>query len=74
MAGAGHRKAGWSTDLLGNCHRDEPALRLVFHRPLRQTEGLLRSIADVLKIDIAIPDHTTLSRRRWRPDDLAEAN
>jgi transposase len=39
------------------------ALRLVFHQPLRQTEGLLRSIADVLGIAIAIPDHTTLSRR-----------
>src|SRR5271166_31661 len=39
------------------------ALRLVFHQPLRQTEGLLRSIADVLEIDIAVPDHTTLSRR-----------
>ena len=39
------------------------ALRLVFHQPLRQTEGLLRSIADVLEINIAIPDHTTLSRR-----------
>ena len=39
------------------------ALRLVFQQPLRQTEGLLRSIADVLNIDIAIPDHTTLSRR-----------
>jgi hypothetical protein len=38
------------------------ALRLVFHQALRQTGGLLRSIADVLKIDIAIPDHTTLSR------------
>ncbi len=38
-------------------------LRLVFHQSLRQTEGLLRSIADVLDIDIAIPDHTTLSRR-----------
>jgi hypothetical protein len=38
-------------------------LRLVFHQPLRQTEGLLRSIAGVLKIDIAIPDHTTLNRR-----------
>jgi hypothetical protein len=24
MAGTDHRKAGWSTDLLGNCHRDEP--------------------------------------------------
>jgi transposase len=39
------------------------ALRLVFHQPLRQTEGMLRSIADALGIDIAIPDHTTLSRR-----------
>jgi hypothetical protein len=39
------------------------ALRLVFHQPLRQTDGLLRSIADVLGVDIAIPDHTTLSRR-----------
>ena len=39
------------------------ALRLVFHQPLRQTEGLLRSIANVLGLGIAIPDHTTLSRR-----------
>jgi transposase len=39
------------------------ALRLVFHQPLRQTEGLLRSIADLLGINIAIPDHTTLNRR-----------
>ena len=35
----------------------------MFHQPLRQTEGLLRSIANVLELDIAIPDHTTLSRR-----------
>ena len=39
------------------------ALRSVFHQPLKQTEGLLRSIADVLGIDITIPDHTTLSCR-----------
>ena len=39
------------------------ALHLVFHQPLRQTEGLLRSIASALELDIAIPDHTTLSRR-----------
>ena len=43
-------------------------LRLVFHQPLRQTEGLLRSIAALLGIDIAIPDHTTLSRRGGRVD------
>ena len=41
----------------------ELTLRLVFHQPLRQTEKLLRSIAALLDIEIAIPDHTTLSRR-----------
>jgi len=39
------------------------AFRLVFHQPLRQTEGPLRSIAAVLELDVGIPDHTTLSRR-----------
>jgi transposase len=39
------------------------ALRLVFHQPLRQTEGMLWSIADALGIAIAVPDHTALSRR-----------
>src|SRR4051812_35713980 len=34
------------------------ALRLVLHLPLRQTEGALRSIADLLGIQIRIPDHT----------------
>ena len=63
MAGAGYWKAGRSTDLFATGHQEALALRLVFHQPLRQTEGLLRSIADVLAIDIAIPDHTTLSRR-----------
>lgn len=39
------------------------ALRVVFHQPLCQTEGMLRSIAAALKVDIAISDHTTLNRR-----------
>ena len=39
------------------------ALRLVLHQPLRQTEGALKSIADLLGVAIRIPDHTTLSRR-----------
>jgi hypothetical protein len=39
------------------------ALRLVLHQPLRQTEGALRSIADLLDVEIRIPDHTTFSRR-----------
>ena len=36
---------------------------MVFHLPLRQTEGFLRCLAELLEIDLPIPDHTTLSRR-----------
>ncbi len=38
-------------------------LRLIFHLPLRQTEGFLRSIFGMLGVDLSAPDHTTLSRR-----------
>ena len=38
-------------------------IRMVFHLPLRQTEGFLRRLADLLDVDLPIPDHTTLSRR-----------
>jgi hypothetical protein len=56
MARAGDRRAGWS----GGVRR----LRLVLlHQPLRQTEGALRSMADLLDVQIRIPDHTTFSRR-----------
>jgi hypothetical protein len=36
---------------------------MVLHLPLRQTEGFLRSLADMLQVEVPIPDHTTLSRR-----------
>lgn len=38
-------------------------IRMVFNLPLRQTEGFLRALVELLKIDLPIPDHTTLSRR-----------
>ena len=38
-------------------------LRLAFGRPWRQTEGLLRSLAALLGLELGIPDHTTFSRR-----------
>src|SRR5919202_1382732 len=38
-------------------------LRFAFGRPWRQTEGLLRSIATLLDVSLAVPDHTTFSRR-----------
>jgi IS5 family transposase len=37
-------------------------LRAVFGLALRQTEGLIGSIMQLLEIDLPIPDHTTLSR------------
>ena len=38
-------------------------LSLLFHVPLRQTEGVLTSIVGMLGVDLTAPDHTTLSRR-----------
>lgn len=38
-------------------------LRIVFHLPLRQAEGFLRSIVRIIRLDLESPDHTTLSRR-----------
>jgi len=38
-------------------------IRMVFHLPLRQIEGFLRSLTNMLDVEIPIPDHTTLSRR-----------
>ena len=38
-------------------------LRAVFRLALRQTEGLIASVLRLLGLDLAVPDHTTLSRR-----------
>ncbi|WP_424140798.1 IS5 family transposase [Roseomonas chloroacetimidivorans] len=38
-------------------------LRAVFRLALRQTEGLIGSLLRLLGLDLAVPDHTTLSRR-----------
>src|SRR5918911_715343 len=38
-------------------------LRAVFRLGLRQTEGLIGSVLRLLGLDLAVPDHSTLSRR-----------
>jgi len=38
-------------------------LRLAFHLPLRQTEGLMASLFEWLDVALSVPDHSTLSRR-----------
>lgn len=57
-------------------------LRTVFHLALRQTEGLIGSIIRLLGLDLAVPDHSTLSQRagtldlpkpRSSSSDVAEA-
>lgn len=39
-------------------------LRLLYHLPLRQTEGFVASILALMGLAIRVPDHTTLSRRQ----------
>ncbi|HEX9935578.1 MAG TPA: transposase [Longimicrobium sp.] len=38
-------------------------LRAVFRLALRQTEGLIGSILQLLGLNLPVPDHSTLSRR-----------
>jgi hypothetical protein len=38
-------------------------LRLVLHLPLRQTEGFLRSVLELMNLSLEAPDPATLSRR-----------
>ena len=36
---------------------------MIFHLPLRQTEGFVASLLRLMDLDLNAPDHTTLSRR-----------
>jgi transposase len=38
-------------------------LRTVFKLALRQAEGFMRSVLELMGVDIAVPDHSTVSRR-----------
>ncbi len=39
-------------------------LRLRSHLPLRQAEGFLHALFGIMRLDLSVPDDTTLSRRR----------
>jgi IS5 family transposase len=39
-------------------------LQVVYHLPLRATQGLLHSVVQLLGVDLGVPDYTTLCRRR----------
>jgi hypothetical protein len=38
-------------------------VRTVFRQGLRQTEGLIGSILELLGLDLPVPDHSTIGRR-----------
>ncbi|WP_257625518.1 MULTISPECIES: transposase [unclassified Rhizobium] len=38
-------------------------LRVVYRLPLRQSAGLMLGVAELMEIDTAVPDFSTLSRR-----------
>jgi Transposase DDE domain len=62
MAGGGAEHARWTAAVFGRGDRD----RLdAAHDPppLRQTEGLIGSLLQLLDLDLPTPDHSTLSRR-----------
>ena len=63
MACTGHRSAGWPADLFGDRDRDRPRTSPGVP-PAAASDGRTAAIdRALLDIDIAIPDHTTLSRR-----------
>ena len=39
------------------------SLRVIFHLPLRKTEGFVASLIGLMGLSLKTPDHTTLSRR-----------
>ena len=58
----GHRGAPRTyTDTLILCMA---TLEEVYHLPLRATEGLMRSVVKLFRVELSVPDYTTLCRRR----------
>src|SRR5450830_657629 len=47
-------------------------LRLVFRQALRQTEGLMASIFELLKVELKAPDHSTVSRRTMKMKSISK--
>jgi hypothetical protein len=47
-------------------------LRLAFNLPLRQTEGLMASVFELMGISLGVPDHSTLSRRAMKMESISK--
>jgi hypothetical protein len=49
-------------------------VRLAFRLPLRQTEGLMTSVLQLLNLGLPVPDHSTVSRRALNLKTLSTAH
>ena len=45
-------------------------LRAAYKLALRQAEGLMLSVVELLGYELAVPDHTTVSRRAARLESI----
>ena len=41
-------------------------MRVLLKLPLRQTQGFIQSLLDLMQLELATPDYSTLSRRQGR--------
>ena len=58
------RKPGRQRKYSNHAIETAVTLGMVFHLSSRQSEGLLRSLFALLKLNNDVPDHTTISRRK----------
>ena len=58
------RKPGRQRKYSNHAIETAVTLGMVFHLSSRQSEGLLRSLFALMKLDNDVPDHTTISRRK----------
>lgn len=56
-------KTRGTTEVLGPGHRNRADFALGLSTALRQAEGFLRSLLELMDLSLEAPDHTTLSRR-----------
>ena len=57
------RKRGGQVQYSDMAIETSQTLRIIYNKGLRQTEGFMLSLVELMHLDITIPDHTTISRR-----------
>lgn len=70
LAGAEAHHTRWPATLFRSGDQDCLDAGIGFRPGLRQTEGFVSSVLKLIGLDLAVPDHTTLSRRASKPRAL----